>query len=65
MNLTDPQRETIEAIARDDYRSDIKDINFADFAFDIAERHQRSDDEIDESEEVSDDESENEFDSSR
>lgn len=51
MNINNPQQEILEAIVRDDYRGDLKDINYSDFAFDIADKQQSSDDD----EEINDD----------
>lgn len=48
MNLGDPQKDALEAITRDDYRSGIGEVDFSNFAFDIAERLQQSDEESDE-----------------
>lgn len=63
MNLNDPNQEMIESITRDDYKHEIKDIDFNSYAFNIAERHQQSDDEIGEDE--SEDESDDEFDDTK
>lgn len=63
MNLGDPQQEALESIIRDDYKGDVKNVNFGDFAFDIAERLQKSDEEEEDDEEI--DEFSEEFDESR
>lgn len=63
MNLGDPQKDALEAITRDDYKSGIGEVDFSNFAFDIAERLQQSDEEEGE-EETGNDFSED-FDESR
>ena len=54
MNIIDPQQEALEAITREDYRNEVRDVDFADFAFDIAERLQQSDDESVDDESIDD-----------
>jgi len=63
MNLGDPQQDVLEAITRDDYRHEVKDIDFGSYAFNIAERHQQSDDELDDN--GSSVESEDDFDDTK
>lgn len=62
MNLGDPQQEALEAIVREEYKQGVKDIDFSEFAFNIAEKHQQSDDEANDGDEDDDlDESSDEF----
>ena len=63
MNILDPQQEALEAITRDDYKNDVRDVDFTDFAFDIADRLQQSDEELDDDE--TGDEFSEEFDESK
>ena len=62
MSITDPQQEVLAALVRDEYRDDARNVNFNDFAFDIAEKHQQSDEEI---EDETVDESDEDFDETK